>query len=143
MSVFTDAERAYLREQGLGRIATVGPDGQPHITPVTFHYNEEEDAIDLGGISFGTTKKWRDAQGNAHVTLLVDDVIGPPRRARAIEIRAVAELHESGGDGINPRFPNFDPHFFRLRPKRIVAWGIEDEGSGTGAGFRMNARSVG
>lgn len=82
MSVFTEAELAYLRDQGLGRVATVGPDGEPHVTPVTFHYNEEEDAVDIGGIFFGDTKKWRDAQKNPHVTLLVDDVIGPPRRAR-------------------------------------------------------------
>jgi len=142
-SVFTEAELAYLRDQGLGRIATVGPDGEPHVTPVTFHYNEEEDAVDIGGISFGGTKKWRDAKQNPHVTLLIDDVIGPPRRARALEIRGVAELQETGGDKINPRFPRFAPEFFRLRPKRIVAWGIEDEESGTGAGFRMNARAVG
>src|SRR5919109_762687 len=109
MSVFTEAELAYLREERLARIATVGPDGHPHVTPVTFHYNEEEDALDIGGIFFGGTKKWRDAQKNPRVTLLVDDVIGPPRRARALEIRGVAELHHSGAEGINPRFPRFAP----------------------------------
>jgi pyridoxamine 5'-phosphate oxidase family protein len=143
MSLFTDAELAYLRDQRLGRVATAAPDGQPHVTPVIFHYNEEEDAIEIGGISFGRTKKWRDAQKNPNVTLLVDDVIGPPRRARALEIRGIAELHETGGDRINPRFPKFAQEFFRLQPRRIVAWGIEDDESGTGAGFRMNARSVG
>ena len=142
MSVFTEAELAYLREERLGRVATTGPDGQPHVTPVTFHFNEEEDAVDIGGIFFGGTKKWRDALRNPRVTLLMDDVIGPPRRARALEIRGVAELHETGGDGINPRFPNFAPQFFRLRPKRVVAWGLEDDESGTGGGFRVNARNV-
>ena len=113
MSVFTEAELAYLRDQGLGRVATAGPDRQPHITPVTFHYNEDEDAVDIGGVFFGRTKKWRDAKGNPRVALLVDDVVvGPPRRARALEIRGVAELHETGGDGINPRFHNFAPEFF-------------------------------
>jgi pyridoxamine 5'-phosphate oxidase family protein len=142
VSVFTESELAYLSDQRLGRVATVGPDGQPHVTPVTFHYNEAEDAIDIGGVSFGGTKKWRDAKKNQHVTLLVDDVIGPPRRARALEVRGVVEVHETGGDGINPRFPSFAPEFFRLRPTRIVAWGLEDEASGTGAGFSVNARNV-
>ncbi len=32
MSVFSDAEIEYLRSQRLGRIATVGRDGQPHVT---------------------------------------------------------------------------------------------------------------
>jgi pyridoxamine 5'-phosphate oxidase family protein len=33
-SVFTDAERRYLSERRLGRIATVGKDGTPHVAPV-------------------------------------------------------------------------------------------------------------
>jgi len=69
---------------------------------VTFHYNADEDSIDLGGIFFGQTKKWRDAGRNPKVTLLVDDVIGPPRRARAIEIRGTVERHESGGERATP-----------------------------------------
>jgi pyridoxamine 5'-phosphate oxidase family protein len=142
MSVFTDAEISYLRNPSLGRIATVGRDGYPHVTPVTFFFNEEEDAIDVGGVFFGDTKKWRDAQANAKVTLLVDDVIPEPRSARALEVRAVAELHETGGDGINPRFPNFAPAFFRLRPTRIVSWGFDGTGMGP-EGFTVNSRSVG
>lgn len=141
MSIFTDVEIQYLREQTLGRIATVGADGQPHITPVTFFYNEEEDAIDVGGMFYGGTKKWRDAQRNPKVTLLVDDVLSNPRRARALEVRGQAELHETGGDQINPRFPNFAPQFFRIRPTRIVSWGVEEEGQ-TGQSFQVNARSV-
>jgi len=141
MSVFTDEEIEYLRQQGLGRVCTVGPDGHPHATPVTFSFNADQDAIDVGGIFFGGTKKWRDAQRNPKVTILVDDVIDDPRRARAIEVRGIAELHETGGGGINPRFPNFDEHFFRIRPTRIVSWGLE--ATAADEGFRMNARSVG
>jgi len=36
MSVFTNKEREYLATQRLGRIATVGPDGQPHVVPTSF-----------------------------------------------------------------------------------------------------------
>ena len=141
MSAFTESELDYLREQTLARVATVGPDGQPHVTPVTFHFNAGEDAIDVGGIAFGGTKKWRDAQGNPKVTLLVDDVLSNPRRARALEIRGEAEQHETGGDEINPRFPNFAPQFLRIRPTRIVSWGLE-EGGTDARGFSVNARSV-
>ncbi|HEX9411841.1 MAG TPA: PPOX class F420-dependent oxidoreductase [Actinomycetota bacterium] len=140
MSVFTQAELEYLRGQSLSRVATVGPDGQPHVTPVTFHYNEAEDTIDVGGMFFGGTKKWRDAQGNQHVTILIDDVIPKPRQARAIEVRGTAELHDTGGETANPSFSNFAPQFFRIRPRRIVAWGIEEVAAGTD--FQVNARSV-
>jgi pyridoxamine 5'-phosphate oxidase family protein len=39
MSVFTGKEREYLAVQRLGRIATVGPDGQPHVVPTSFRYD--------------------------------------------------------------------------------------------------------
>src|SRR2546426_1646640 len=141
MSVFTEEEVKYLREQTLGRLATVGRDGQPHVTPVTFHHDEEENSIDVGGVFFGGTKKWRDARQSPKVTLLVDDVLSNPRRARALEVRGEAEVHETGGDQINPRFLNFAPEFLRIRPKRIVSWGLEKGGT-TGEGFSVNARSV-
>lgn len=120
--------------------------GRPHIMPVTYFFNEDEDTIDVGGLNFGAGKKLRDARGNPKVAFLVDDVIGPPRRARAVEIRGDAELHETGGETINPRFPNFAPQFIRLRPTRIVSWGLEQgatAAAATAGGIERNARDVG
>ena len=50
MSVFTDKELEYLDGQRLGRMATVGGDGQPHVVPTSFRYNAEHDAIDVAGL---------------------------------------------------------------------------------------------
>jgi pyridoxamine 5'-phosphate oxidase family protein len=135
MSVFSEAEIEYLKSQTLARLATAGGDRQPHVIPVTFWFNENEDAIDVGGIDFAAGKKWRDAQQNSKVAFLLDDVPGP-REARAIEVRGVAELHETGGESINPRIPNFVPQFMRIRPRRIISWGLET------AGYIPNARTV-
>jgi pyridoxamine 5'-phosphate oxidase family protein len=137
VSAFTDAERDYLTTAALGRIATVGPDGQPHVVPVTFVFNAEQDAIDVGGIDFGNSKKWRDALRNPRVTFLLDESWGSG--AKAIEIRGSAETHETGGERIHPKFPNFTPEFLRIRPHRVVAWGVEPGGQG---GFTVNARDV-
>jgi pyridoxamine 5'-phosphate oxidase family protein len=137
VSVFTDAEREYLTSATLGRIATVGPDGQPHVVPVTFAFNAAEDSIDVGGIDFGNSKKWRDGRRNPRVTFLVDESWG--KGAKAIEIRGHAEAHETGGESIHPKFPNFKPEFLRIRPRRIVAWGVEPAGEGS---FTVNARDV-
>jgi pyridoxamine 5'-phosphate oxidase family protein len=145
VSNFSEEEIAYLREHKLGRLATADPEGQPHVIPVTYTFNEEEDTIDVGGLNFAAGKKWRDAQRNPKVTILVDDVIGPPRRARAVEVRGDAELHETGGDRINPRFSNFAPQFIRIRPRRIVSWGVEDDATQAAAkagSFRHHARDV-
>jgi pyridoxamine 5'-phosphate oxidase family protein len=123
MSVFTDKELEKLRGGMLARIATVGPDGRPHLVPLTYMLNEAEDAVDVGGFGFGSSKKWRDAVRNQKVTFLLDESAGGS--AYGIELRCVAEVHETGGETINPRFPGFDPQFLRLRPHRIVSWGVE------------------
>jgi len=138
MSEFTRSEIEYLRGQRLGRLATVGADGQPHVIPVTYVYNDDEDTIDIGGIAFGSGKKWRDVQANPRVAFLVDESTGTS--ARAVEIRGTAEAHETGGEEINPRFPNFAPEFIRIRPTRIVSWGVDEEE--TGRDLRPNARDV-
>jgi len=143
VSAFTDSEIEYLRSQGLARLATIGSDGQPHVVPLTFAFNADEDAIDVGGVDFGNTKKWRDARRNPKVTFLLDDVRPDPRRARALEVRGTAELHETGGGAINPRFPNFADEFLRIRPTRIVSWGLAGQDGTVPADFRPNARTVG
>ena len=143
MSAFTPPEIQYLTGQGLARLATVGPDGQPHVVPVTFTFNAAEDAIDVGGVNFGASKKWRDAQRNPLVTFLLDDVLPNPRRARAIEVRGRAEALTSGGSKINPRFPNFAEEFLRIRPTRILSWGLESLDGTLPADFRVNSRAVG
>ena len=43
---FTPNEIEYLGGQRLGRLATVGADGEPHSVPVGFHYNAALGTID-------------------------------------------------------------------------------------------------
>ena len=134
VSVFTPAEIAYLQSQRLGRLATVGPDGQPHVVPVAFRYNPELDTIDIGGHDFAKRKKFRDVQQNPRVAFVIDDIRSlNPWSVRGIEIRGEAEVLETGGQDIGP---GFDPEMFRIKPKRIVSWGLEEERA------PANARSV-
>jgi pyridoxamine 5'-phosphate oxidase family protein len=48
---FSAAEAAYLEggERRLGRLATVGADGTPHVVPVGFSYNHAAGTIEVGG----------------------------------------------------------------------------------------------
>jgi pyridoxamine 5'-phosphate oxidase family protein len=75
------------------------------------------------------------------VTLLIEDVLSNPRRARALEVRGEAEANDTGGDTINPNIPGFAPQFIRIRPVRIVSWGLEEGGVGA-EGMQTNARSI-
>jgi pyridoxamine 5'-phosphate oxidase family protein len=127
MSVFTPAEIVYLRSQRLGRIATVGPDRQPHVVPVSFRYNPDLDTIDVGGHDFAKRKKFRDVQSNPRVAIVIDDLASVnPWTVRGIEIRGEAEILTAGGKDLGP---GFDAAMFRIRPERIVSWGIEGRSS--------------
>ena len=126
MSVFTPAEIEYFGSQRLGRIATVGPSGQPHAVPVGFRYNaDEEDTIDIGGHNFAKSKKFRDAQANPRVAFIVDDLASvSPWRPRGIEVRGVADVLASGGEAFGR---GYDAAIFRVRPRLIVSWGLDGE----------------
>lgn len=132
MSVFTDKELEYLAGQRLGRIATVGTDGQPHVVPTTFRYNADEDAIDVGGLRMSQTKKLRDVQRSGRASIVIDDVL-PPWQPRMIEVRGTAAVVPSGGKAFGDRF---EDTIVRIVPTRIVSFGIDSGESGA------NARTV-
>ena len=113
MSDFTDGELRYLLgERRLARLATVGPDGTPHVAPVGWSYNAERGTIDVGGHSLERTKKYRDVARTGRAALVVDDVL-PPWRPRGVEVRGRAEALARPAPLI------------RIHPERIVSWGIE------------------
>jgi pyridoxamine 5'-phosphate oxidase family protein len=132
MSAFTELEIEYLAGQRLGRIATVGADGQPHVVPTSFRYNAEQDAIDVGGLRMSQTKKTRDVQRSGRASIVIDDVL-PPWSPRMIEVRGTAEVIATGGKAFGD---NFEDTIVRIRPARIIAFGIDP-------GDSANARSVG
>ena len=125
MSAFTDKELEYLAGQKLGRIATVGPDGQPHVVPTSFRHNPETDSIDVAGMRMSQTKKLRDVQRTGRASIVVDDVL-PPWEPRMIEVRGSAEVVETGGKSLFG--DNFEDVVVRIHPRRIVAFGIEEGG---------------
>lgn len=124
MSHFTDNEIAYLHSQRLGRLATLNAAGEPHVVPVAFRYNAELDTIDIGGYGMGASKKFRDAARDSRVAFVVDDVVPQPRRVRGVEVRGRAEALQAGG---NTEDPNRDSQLIRIRPTRIVVWGIDTD----------------
>ncbi|MEV0442178.1 PPOX class F420-dependent oxidoreductase [Streptomyces spectabilis] len=123
MTEFSAAERAYLKSQRLGRLATVDPNGQPQANPVGF-FPQDDGTILIGGYAMGTTKKWRNLQANPKVALVVDDIVSErPWQVRGVDVRGDAELltgpHELG--------PHLSEELIRIRPRRIHSWGLEEE----------------
>ena len=115
MSVFRESELRYLAGgKQLGRLATVGADGTPHVVPVAWIYNAARDTIDVGGGELETTKKFRDVARTGRAAIVVDDVgDGEEWRPRGIEVRG-------RGEAIAMPTP-----LIRIHPERIVSWGLE------------------
>ncbi|HEY7484948.1 MAG TPA: PPOX class F420-dependent oxidoreductase [Streptosporangiaceae bacterium] len=140
MSIFTDAEVEYVRSQPLGRLATIDAQGRPHVMPVGVFYDPEAEAVVIGGHGMGASKKFRDAQRRPDVAIVIDDLASvDPWTPRGVEIRGHAETHTEGGEEAGKRVGatfTFSPEWIRVRPRRILAWGI-DTGS-----YNMTARDV-
>ncbi len=114
MSVFTRTEVDYLvGGRQLGRIATVGPDGTPHVVPVGWIYNAARETIDVGGRDLQRTKKFRDVERTGRVAIVIDDLESiDPWRPRGVEVRG-------RGEAIALPTP-----LIRIHPERIVSWGL-------------------
>ena len=120
MGVFTEAELRYLTGgRQLGRIATVGADGMPHVVPVAWIYNAVRDTIDVTGNELEGTKKFRDVARGGRAAIVVDDLQSTdPWRPRGVEVRGRAEAIA------------LPTPLIRIHPERIVSWGL---GSGRSA----------
>src|SRR5712691_4795813 len=138
MSHFTEKETEYLRSQRLGRLATIGSDGSPHVVPVGFRLDPHGEAIEVGGHGLSGSKKWRDLQANPRIAVVIDDLESVnPWTPRGIEVRGRAELHSEGGEKFGP---GWGAAWIRIVPRRIVSWGIEGRAFSTSG---RHARSVG
>src|ERR671930_2604916 len=115
MSVFREVELEYLTGGlQLGRIATSGADGTPHVVPVGWIYNAARDTIDVGGRELERTKKFRDVARTGRAAIVIDDLASTdPWRPRAVEVRGRAEAIA------------LPTPLIRIYPERIISWGLE------------------
>lgn len=128
MTTFTSAEIEFVNSQRLGRLATVGPDGMPHVIPVAVFYDPEAEALAVGAnVEFGeavmsSSKKFRDAQRRPNIAIVLDDPA-----PRFLEVRGHAEAHTEGGAEVGKRLGapyEFAAAWIRIRPRRIVSMGL-------------------
>jgi pyridoxamine 5'-phosphate oxidase family protein len=129
----TDAERAYVGTQFLGRLATIDSKGVPQNNPVGVRFNEELGTFDIGGHDLANSRKFKNIQANPNVSLVIDDLESvQPWKVRGIEIRGRAEAIQ----GVTPEHEHFSAELIRVHPQRIISWGVDPEVPG------MQRRSV-
>lgn len=98
---FTEPELEFLRSQRIGRLATVGPFGWPHVVPVMFALTESGAfEFDADGV------KLRNLQFEPRVAIVVDSM-GPKR---GIAVQGRAEV--------------IGPERARLNGVRKFSWGL-------------------
>jgi len=118
MSVFTEAELAYLNSQPLMRFASASLAGKPDVAPVIFEV--EGDDIVTAGFNITQTVRYRNIQSNPRATLVIDDLATiDPWSPRGIKITGTATIEEIDGA---PRF--------RITPEVIISWAVNDTAPG-------------
>lgn len=128
MAVFTERELAYLRDQRLGRLATVRPNGTVQNNPVGFGYNERLQTIDIGGRNMAASQKFRNVAAGSKVSFVVDDIASvDPWRFRCLEIRGDAEALTDPTDSAG----HVDGPIIRIHPRRIISFGLDGDSHGT------------
>ncbi len=126
---FTEQALALIDEPVVGNVATVGPDGRPHLTPVWV----DHDRGDLLFNTAGDRVKARDIKSDPHVAV---SIVDPDDPYRVVAFRGtVTEITTEGADDHIDRlskkylgkdtFPSRRPGEVRIkvrvRPDRVVA----------------------
>jgi pyridoxamine 5'-phosphate oxidase family protein len=118
----TDIERAYLRDQPLGRLATVDASGAPQNSPVGVFLDEESGDIIIGGGAMGATRKFHNVQSNPHVAVVVDDLVSTdPWTVRGLEVRGTALALSD----VDPPVPFMSREIIRITPTWVASWGLD------------------
>ncbi|WP_280301918.1 PPOX class F420-dependent oxidoreductase [Nocardia neocaledoniensis] len=120
---FTSNEQQFLASAGLGRLATVAPDGVVQNNPTGYRVNPDG-TIDIGGMRMRTSRKYRNVAAGSRVSFVVDEQVSlDPYVIRGIEIRGTAETL----DDVDPPFPHQERALIRIHPDRIISWGIDGD----------------
>jgi pyridoxamine 5'-phosphate oxidase family protein len=123
---FTPAEIEYLRSQPLGRLATVGADGEVQANPVGYRV-EAAGTLVIGGRSMGTTRKFRNVAETGRAAIVVDDLVSrDPWTVRGIEVRGRAEAVADQ----RPPMPGTTADVIRIHPDTVFTWGVEPGATG-------------
>jgi pyridoxamine 5'-phosphate oxidase family protein len=123
----TDTERAYLKSQPLGRLATVDASGAPQNNPIGVFLDEKTGDVIIGGHAMGATRKFRNVQANTRVALVVDDLVSTdPWTVRGLEIRGTAVALSD----VDPPVPFMSREVIRITPTWVSSWGLEPDVQG-------------
>ncbi|GAA4919687.1 hypothetical protein GCM10023204_27910 [Actinomycetospora succinea] len=125
MVSFTDAEIEFIRAQGIGRLATVGPEGQPDVVPVAVEFDGQHLWVGGPGDVVRTRKFRNVAGGSARVSVVFDDLPSmEPFVARGLRVYGKAEQPFERVGMVGPGT------YMRITPTVSWSWNLAGEPAG-------------
>jgi len=136
MTAFSQKELEYLREQWLGRLATVSKNSRPQVTPVGFAADKERLYLTIQS----TSQKAKNIKVNPRVSFVVDD--WPSwKKIRGVKVNGTAKLisqgklHETGKQLIYEKYPKYEEDYgiredgwsnyiLVITPTKVRSWGL-------------------
>jgi PPOX class probable F420-dependent enzyme len=128
------SERALVVAARVGHLATVRPDGAPHVVPVTFALSGSVlvTAVDAKAKQSTNLQRLRNLAANPAASLLVDHFDEDWAQLWWIRVDALAEIAEGparsdGIDALTEKYPQYrtappDGPLLVLRPTQWVFW---------------------
>ncbi len=128
---FTKPEERFLKNNEIGRLATISSDGTPHVVPVSYLFDDDAFLI---AVDYGT-RKLRNLKQNRRTALVVDTF----RPNRGVLVQGNVELIEKGAE-FKRAYSQFysafswvraDPWkqgeapFVKIIPGRKASWGFK------------------
>jgi pyridoxamine 5'-phosphate oxidase family protein len=113
-SQLSDVERAWLAAPppSLARVATVDPDGMPHVVPCGWSFDPHTEEVVLGGRDVLRTVRAAHVRATGRAAVVVDGLApGPGWSPWAFVVRGRARIEE--GDGT-----------LRVACDQITSWGL-------------------
>jgi PPOX class probable F420-dependent enzyme len=129
------AEADFVARQRVGHLATVYPDGRPHVVPIS-------PVLDLDRLLFATeqdTQKVRNLEGNPYVAIAFDEYDEDWSTLVQVIVHGEAYVIDSGFEFERDRtllyekYPQYeseapieegDSIIVEVRPDRVVTWGL-------------------
>ena len=127
MGMLNEQEVAYLKEHLLGRLATTGTSGKPHVVPIRYHFDPEREVIKIGARVLeerGQERLYiRHLKVNPQAALVVDDVAdGQTWHPRGVLVKGAAVMHTEGGEVLGP---GFGPNWVEIVPNWVTSWSLD------------------
>jgi PPOX class probable F420-dependent enzyme len=134
-AAFSAGEAAFVDQQRVGYLATVYPDGRPHVVPVS-------PVLDLNRLVFATdidTQKVRNLEGDPHVAIAFDSYSEDWDLLKQVVAHGEAYFIDSGPEFerdralLYDRFPQYERYspveegtavIVEVRIDRAASWGL-------------------